>query len=331
VTQTQRQHGAARPRQCGFDSRSIDHALDVVEGSSNKHKNKNGPDTMTTPISAEQWQAYRNAGHADTEIMKHFHYDPTPAAPPLPGPALPGNNAAQNTSTAEVATPCSTPDLSGRAYGVAEGRMPPDGTHRVRVIASEQKRTQQVYPMGATFIRFVILESTSPDAEIGGEYSKAYSHNPADGFGRPLDDLKGWITQVVEHKHPEWRPRVAWDNRFVDYCNGPEQGAVGCEFRLRTEKRAGTRGRDFVKFDWGKGVIEPGAALSAPLAPPALTLPPMPAPSVPSLPAAPPPPVGLPLPPMPGAGPGAPPPLPAPGVGAKPPGWQGAWPPGSAS
>jgi hypothetical protein len=279
---------------------------------------------MTTPISADQWQQLRAAGYTDAVIMQTYHYDPTPAAPiappPLPGPALPGP---QHPANAETAMPCSTPDLSRAAYGVVEGRTPPEGRHRVRVIGSEQKRTQQLYPMGATFIRFVILESTSSEAEIGGEYSKAYSHNPADGFGRPLDDLKGWIAQVVEHKHPEWRPRVAWDNKFVDFCNGPEQGAAGCEFRLRTEKRAGTRGRDFVKFDWGKGVLKPGEVLGtgAPAAP-ALTLPPMPAPSTPALPAAPP---GLP--PM----PGAPPVPPMPSAAPKPPGWQGAWPPGSAA
>lgn len=39
---------------------------------------------MTTPISAEQWQALRAAGHTDAQIMNHYHYDPAPSRPVAP-------------------------------------------------------------------------------------------------------------------------------------------------------------------------------------------------------------------------------------------------------
>lgn len=299
---------------------------------------------MTIGINADQWNALRQAGHTDAAIAQHYHFEQAPApaipaAPPIPGGGAPSGATAPGYTDAQ---PCATPDLSRAAYGVVEGRTPEDGVHLVRIVHNEQKKTQQMYPMGATFIRFVLLESTNPENEIGGEYSKAYSHNPADGFGRPLDDLKGWITQVVEHKHPEWQPRRAWDNKFVDYCNGPDQGAQGLLFKLRTESRKGTRGRDFVKYDWGKGVVPEGTSvhtaapaptLSMPAMPapaPAMAVPPMPAPAAPVVPPMPAPAAAPAVPPMP-APPNVPPSIPggsAHGLGPKPPGWVGDWPPG---
>ena len=260
---------------------------------------------MTTPISAEQWQAYRNAGHTDAAISAHFHFDPTPNVP-LPGPALPGPAAhAPAPSTAPI-------DLSDGKFGVAEGRHPEDGRHTVKISGFDRHRSGRD-GMDLLIVQYTITASNNPANEIGGTYSKAFATRPrANDFGKSRDALKGLISDIAKHAIPGCRPEAMasteWNATVAAVIDGKGIGVCGT---LSTRTTKTQSGFDFVYHDWTIGKVDD---VNAPKAAPALTLPPMPAPSAPP----------LPLPSAPGL---SPPPMP--GAAPKPPGWMGAWPPGA--
>lgn len=280
---------------------------------------------MTTPISAEQWQALRAQGHTDAQIMAHYHYDPKPAAPqapppasaPIPGfyaPALPG--------------PTAPLDLSDGKFGVAEGRHPEDGRHTFEIVGFDRHRSARD-GMDLVIVEYVIKASSNPMVEIGGRYSKAYATRPrANDYGKSRDALKGLLADIAKHVIPGARPEtmgsVEWNATVAAIIGGKGVGVRGT-LATRTTKTAA--GHDFVTHDWSVGKVDELGPARAPAPPsaPALTLPPMPAAvPLPGIPAG--------LPPMPAAAPAVPPPglPPMPGAAPKPPGWMGAWPPGSA-
>lgn len=264
---------------------------------------------MTTPISATQWQALRDAGHTDAAIMAHYHFDPGTAAapPPLPGPAVPG----------PAASPAGPIDLSDGKFGVAEGRHPEDGRHAFKVIGFDRHKSHRDQ-IDLVIIEYEITASSNPANEIGGKYSKAYATRPrANDYGKSRDALKGLIADLAKVAIPGCRPETMaspeWNATVAAIVvEGKGIGIVGTLSTRTTKTQAG---HDFVNHDWQIGKVED---VNARPAGPALTLPPMPA-AAPPMPGLPPMPAPG-LPPMPGAPPA--------GLGAKPPGWQGAWPPG---
>ena len=281
---------------------------------------------MTTPISTDQWNALRAAGHTDAQISAHYHLaQATPHVPPPP-PQLPmGGAPMQHHDT----SPPGDLDLSGAAYGVGEGRIPEDGTHEVEILEVFRKRT---YYGPKFIIVYKMIASSNPANEIGGEYSKGYSEDASQGFGRSLDDIKGWIATVLEARG-NTTIRQRWENSYVPEVAASQPGdahhrqpARGLRFQLRTEKREPTRGRNpWTKHEWR--LLQPGQTIAA-VPPMPAAVPPMPA-AVPPMPAA--------VPPMPSVPPTpSVPPMPAPSVPggsayapptAAPPGWMGAWPP----
>ena len=212
-------------------------------------------------------------------------------------------------------------DLSDGKFGVAEGRHPEDGRHSFKITGFERHVSHRDQ-IPLVIVQYEMVASSNPANEIGGTYSKAYATRPrANDYGKSRDALKGLIADFAKVAMPGCRPEAMasaeWNATVAAIVEGKGIGIVGTLSTRTTKTQAG---HDFVQHDWQVGKVED---VNARPAAPALTLPPMPAPSTPVVPQLPPP--GLP--PM----PGAPPPMPAPGSGPKPPGWQGAWPPGSAA
>src|SRR5690349_2684649 len=181
---------------------------------------------MTTPISAEQWQQLRAAGHTDAVIMQHYHYDPMPAAPPsappLPGPAAPSFAAPQG------AAPI---DLSDGKFGVAEGRHPEDGQHAFTITGFDRHRSNRD-GMDLVIVEYVITASTNDNNEINGKYSKAYATRPrANDFGKSRDALKGLLADIAKHAIPGCRPEAMasteWNATVAAVIDGKGIGIKG--------------------------------------------------------------------------------------------------------
>lgn len=290
-------------------------------------------------ITQEQWIALMKAGHTNEVISAHYQL--APAAPQLPA------SSSMPAGAAPVAAGPVNVDLGDAAFGSGEGRIPEgDGRHIGEIIELFAKNT---YYGPKIILRYRMVESTHPANEENGEYSKGFSLDKTEGFGKGRDEIKGLIADIVDRLHPDWQCRTRWENKYTDYvvAAGPgsphAQPAKGLRFALRTELRQPTRGKNewtkhefrlvdadttLASLGFGSGSTAPRAPLPMPSAPPVLGAvppmpgtgsapPPMPAPAVPSL-------AGVHTMP-PGLPPGTVPTLPSPD--GRPPGWEGTWPP----
>jgi len=267
-------------------------------------------------MTLEQWNAYIAQGYTADQLKAAGYTLAAPTTPgPMPAPQLPPAQAVTQSARGTGAGL----NLGDAGFGNQEGRIPEgDGVHLVKLVRCYDKNTN----FGGRFIvEYVMLESTSAEVEINGDYSKGYDLTVGTNAGKMgRNDTKGWIADVVDALHPEWQirtqdPTMSRAGQFL--CTDPCP-AEGMLFVLRTETRkAKTTDREWTKHEWK--IVPAGSTLAslgrtparavsqAPAAPIASALPPLPPPSGPA--------VGG-LPPLPG--------LPS---STRPAGYQGEWPP----
>lgn len=225
---------------------------------------------MTTPISAEQWQQLRAAGHTDATIMQHYHYDPmpAPAAPPLPGPSAP-----------QAAAPGrSIDDLTGDEAVFRRPKLPA-GTRLVTVLEIEG-------PVATNYGDAIFVGVRD---EHGDEYGIKHKHGTA-------------IEQNIARQALACLVAACGARTLSEIRKGSAR-----QVRVNATDQIAKNGQPYVRVDYLSASAPAPKAPSAPSAP-SLSLPPMPAPSIPAVPPAPGAPPSLPPMPAPAVGLGAKPP-----------------------
>lgn len=293
-----------------------------------------------TPISIDQWNAFRQQGYTDAVIAQSYTLAPAPAAPQLPqipqqppaggyAPQAPGWGAPQATRAGVIGSVLSTPigNRSGQYFGDDDGKY--DGNYVADVSAA---RLIDVDGGQAFVLQVVIVEGDNPALTVGSERDIYHNLNRREGkqdahetwallaaaLGRPLDEAtvaaftseaqicKGLRLHINVDTRPQKKDRTkSWSHVRLRAL------AAGASLGLRS---AGGAAPSLPAMPQGMAPAAPPPALPPPPAMPPAMPPPM-APPAPGYP-----PVMPPALPPPGYPPAAAAPLPPP-PGSPPPGY----------
>lgn len=166
--------------------------------------------------------------------------------------------------------------LGSAKAGNNHGRSLPIGTHLVEVT---EVRAGPTHYGDKFFVEYIALESSNPEVEIGGVYSKGY--NFEDKYGHGPNDIRGWLCIAVDHKLQQ-NGRINWDPRFLDWATNAAQPCKGMVLRVDTWERQPTKpgGNVIMIHEWQAmpngtrsiGITRAAPAVSMPAAPPVFAL-----------------------------------------------------------